>query len=100
MTNMAGPAWRTASTTGPSGRSIPTSATRVASNRRTRLRSPAVSWPMGEPLPVVLVEDDPHIADLVSLYLDQSGFRVYRADNGHDGLRIIDERQPKLVIRR
>ncbi|HEV3226621.1 MAG TPA: response regulator transcription factor [Acidimicrobiales bacterium] len=53
---------------------------------------------MGEPLPVVLVEDDTHIADLVSMYLDQSGFRVYRADNGDDGLRVIAERQPKLVI--
>src|SRR5205814_3276021 len=48
--------------------------------------------------PVVLVEDDPHIADLVSLYLEQSSFRVYRADNGTDGLRIIGERSPKLVI--
>jgi DNA-binding response OmpR family regulator len=53
---------------------------------------------MGDPLPVVLVEDDVHIADLVSLYLDQSGFRVYRADNGADGLRVVNERQPKLVI--
>src|SRR5947208_1334639 len=53
---------------------------------------------MGDPLPVVLVEDDTHIADLVSLYLDQSVFRVYSADNGHDGLRVIAERQPKLVI--
>src|SRR4051812_24965258 len=53
---------------------------------------------MGDPLPVVLLEDDEHIADLVSLYLEQSGFRVYRADNGGDGLRIIGERQPKVVI--
>jgi DNA-binding response OmpR family regulator len=53
---------------------------------------------MGDPLPIVLLEDDAHIADLVSLYLEQSGYRVYRADNGNDGLRIIGERQPKLVI--
>jgi DNA-binding response OmpR family regulator len=53
---------------------------------------------MVDPLPVVLVEDDEHIADLVSLYLDQSGFKVYRADNGIDGLRTIKDRQPKLVI--
>jgi DNA-binding response OmpR family regulator len=53
---------------------------------------------MVDALPVVLVEDDEHIADLVSLYLDQSGFKVYRADNGTDGLRTIRERQPKLVI--
>jgi DNA-binding response OmpR family regulator len=53
---------------------------------------------MGDPLPVVLVEDDEHIAELVSLYLDQSGYRVYRAGTGHDGLRVIAERRPKLVI--
>jgi DNA-binding response OmpR family regulator len=47
---------------------------------------------------VVLVEDDVHIADLVSLYLDQSGYRVYRADNGGDGLRTVAERDPRLVI--
>jgi DNA-binding response OmpR family regulator len=47
---------------------------------------------------VVLVEDDVHISDLVSLYLDQSGFRVYRADNGADGLRAVSERDPRLVI--
>src|SRR6476469_7164756 len=47
---------------------------------------------------VVLVEDDVHIADLVSLYLDQSGFRVYRADNGTTGLRTIADRDPRLVI--
>jgi DNA-binding response OmpR family regulator len=53
---------------------------------------------MADALPVVLVEDDVHIADLVSLYLDQSGFRVYRADNGADGLRTVADRNPRLVI--
>jgi DNA-binding response OmpR family regulator len=53
---------------------------------------------MSDPLPVVLVEDDAHIADLVSLYLDQAGFRVYRAGSGEDGLRLVSERMPKLVI--
>jgi DNA-binding response OmpR family regulator len=51
-----------------------------------------------EPVPVVLVEDDVHIADLVSLYLDQAGFRVYQAHTGNDGLRLVRERQPRLVI--
>ena len=53
---------------------------------------------MGEPLPVVLVEDDAHIADLVTLYLDQAGFRVYQATDGATGLRTIADRDPKLVI--
>ncbi len=47
---------------------------------------------------VVLVEDDEHIADLVSLYLSQSGYRVYRAENGEDGLKTIGEREPRVVI--
>jgi len=53
---------------------------------------------MPEPIPVVLVEDDANIADLVSLYLDQAGFRVHQADSGEAGLKAIADRAPKLVI--
>ncbi|MEY2403077.1 MAG: hypothetical protein QOD38_628 [Acidimicrobiaceae bacterium] len=53
---------------------------------------------MADPLPVVLIEDDAHIADLVTLYLDQAGFRVYQATDGVTGLRTIADRNPKLVI--
>jgi DNA-binding response OmpR family regulator len=53
---------------------------------------------MAEPLPVVLIEDDPHIADLVSLYLDQAGFKVYQAADGATGLRTVADRNPKLVV--
>jgi DNA-binding response OmpR family regulator len=53
---------------------------------------------MPEPIPVVLVEDDTHIADLVSMYLDQSGFRVYQAADGAAGLQSIADRSPRLVI--
>ena len=53
---------------------------------------------MADPIPVVLVEDDTHIADLVSLYLDQSGFRVYQAGDAEAGLRAVAERAPRLVI--
>ncbi len=51
-----------------------------------------------EPLPVVLVEDDPDIADLVDLYLRQAGFRVYQANSGERGLEVIRDRSPKAVI--
>jgi DNA-binding response OmpR family regulator len=47
---------------------------------------------------VVVVEDDPHIADLVDLYLRQSGYRVYQADDGLRGLEVIAERRPRIVI--
>ena len=53
---------------------------------------------MAEPLPVVLIEDDAHIADLVSLYLDQAGFKVFQATDGATGLRTVADRNPKLVI--
>jgi len=47
---------------------------------------------------IVLVEDDPNIADLVDMYLRQAGFRVYQAADGEHGLRLTRDRQPKLVI--
>ena len=36
-----------------------------------------------EPIPVLLVEDDPNIADLVDMYLRDAGFRVYQAATGN-----------------
>jgi DNA-binding response OmpR family regulator len=47
---------------------------------------------------VVVVEDDPAIADLVELYLRRDGYRVYQAADGERGLEVIEERQPALVI--
>ena len=47
---------------------------------------------------VVLVEDDPNIADLVDLYLRQAGYRVYQAADGERGLELIEQRQPSIVI--
>jgi DNA-binding response OmpR family regulator len=47
---------------------------------------------------VVVVEDDPNIADLVDLYLRRDGFRVYQAADGETALRVIRDRQPRLLI--
>jgi DNA-binding response OmpR family regulator len=47
---------------------------------------------------VVLVEDDPSIADLVDMYLRQAGYRVYQAADGERALELVDQRQPSLVI--
>jgi len=49
-------------------------------------------------VPVVVVEDDPNIADLLDLYLRQAGFKVYQAATGERGLEVIAERSPRLVI--
>ena len=47
---------------------------------------------------VVVVEDDPHIADLVDLYLRREGFRVLLAADGEKGLEIFTQEDPWIVI--
>ena len=47
---------------------------------------------------IVVVEDDPNIADLVELYLRRENFRVYQAADGEAALRVIRERRPRLIV--
>jgi DNA-binding response OmpR family regulator len=47
---------------------------------------------------VVVVEDDPHIADLVDLYLRREGYRVLLAVDGEKGLAIFKQADPWIVI--
>ena len=43
---------------------------------------------------IVLIEDDPNIADLVDLYLRNDGYRVYQSSTGEGGLDIVRDRSP------
>ena len=47
---------------------------------------------------VVVVEDDPHIADLVDLYLRRDGDRVLLAPDGEKGLALFAREDPWIVI--
>ena len=47
---------------------------------------------------VVVVEDDPNIADLIDLYLRRDGYRVLQASDGATGLKTINRERPRLVI--
>ena len=47
---------------------------------------------------VLVVEDDPNIADLVDLYLRKSDFRTIRAADGATGLAAVRDRRPDLVL--
>jgi DNA-binding response OmpR family regulator len=51
-----------------------------------------------EPGTIVVVEDDPNIADLVDLYLRREGFRVIQAVDGASGLAAIAREKPRLAI--
>ncbi len=47
---------------------------------------------------IVVVEDDPSIADLVDLYLREAGFRVLQAPGGERGLELVAQHRPVLVV--
>ncbi len=47
---------------------------------------------------MVVIEDDPPIADLLDLYLRQAGFRVLLAPTGARGLELVDQHRPDLVV--
>jgi DNA-binding response OmpR family regulator len=47
---------------------------------------------------IVVVEDDPHIADLLDLYLRDAGFRVIQAQDGERGLDAIRDQHPVLAV--
>jgi DNA-binding response OmpR family regulator len=47
---------------------------------------------------IVVVEDDPNIADLVDMYLRREGFRVIQASDGETGLAAIKREKPRMAI--
>jgi DNA-binding response OmpR family regulator len=47
---------------------------------------------------VVVIEDDPSIADLVTLYLERDGFTVTTAADGASGLDAVGRIGPALVV--
>jgi DNA-binding response OmpR family regulator len=47
---------------------------------------------------IVVVEDDPNIADLVELYLRRDGFRVLQATDAGRALEIVGTERPRLVV--
>ncbi|MDP2725152.1 MAG: response regulator, partial [Syntrophales bacterium] len=46
---------------------------------------------------VLVIEDDPRSAELISIYLTQAGYRVVRAADGEEGLRLAGELQPSAI---
>ncbi len=47
---------------------------------------------------IVVIEDDPHISDLVAMYLRRDGFRVLQSDEGRTGLEHIEREKARLAI--
>lgn len=47
---------------------------------------------------VLIIEDDPNTASLVTLYLEREGFRAMTAADGESGLAMARQHRPDLVI--
>ena len=47
---------------------------------------------------IVVVDDEPNIADLVDLYLAREGFRVLKTGTGEAGLQAVRDHRPRLVV--
>jgi DNA-binding response OmpR family regulator len=47
---------------------------------------------------IVVVDDEPNIADLVELYLAREGYRVFKAHTGDAGIQAMRDHRPRLVV--
>ncbi|CAB4877171.1 unannotated protein [freshwater metagenome] len=47
---------------------------------------------------IIVIEDDPNIADLLDTYLRGAGFRALQAATGERGLELIEQHAPALAI--
>jgi DNA-binding response OmpR family regulator len=47
---------------------------------------------------ILIVEDDPDIAELVARYLERAGFQTERAANGREALQTVAARLPDLLV--
>ena len=50
------------------------------------------------PTRILIVEDDPDIAELMARYLDKAGFITERAASGRDALHAVGARPPELIV--
>lgn len=47
---------------------------------------------------VLIIDDDPHIVDSVSQYLELEGYIVFKALSGPEGLEIALQEQPNIIV--
>ncbi len=47
---------------------------------------------------ILVVEDDPHLRQLMSVFLIRNGFEVMRAQDGEEALSVLESAMPDLVI--
>lgn len=56
----------------------------------------SVSWPSGKR--VVVIEDNPDGAEMLSLLLEQAGYEVFTAEDGKSGVELIERVAPDVAL--
>ncbi|TDT63453.1 response regulator transcription factor [Fonticella tunisiensis] len=47
---------------------------------------------------ILVVDDDSNICDLIELYLQKEGYKVFKAYNGSEALKVFKEKQIDLIV--
>ena len=47
---------------------------------------------------ILVVDDDENIADLVELYFEKEGYKVYKVHNGRDAIKVFKEKDPEIIV--
>lgn len=47
---------------------------------------------------VLIVDDDTNICDLIELYIQKEGYKVFKAHNGRDALKLFAEKQVDIIV--
>ena len=47
---------------------------------------------------VLVVDDDSNICDLIEIYLQKEGYKIYKAHNGREALKVFNEKQIDLIV--
>jgi len=48
--------------------------------------------------PILLVDDDPHVLEVLTLYLEKEGYSILQAGNGREGLDKALQYEPSLLV--
>ena len=47
---------------------------------------------------ILVVDDEPSIREVLSIYLERAGYRVVAASDGQAALEVVEKRVPDLVV--
>jgi DNA-binding response OmpR family regulator len=53
---------------------------------------------VGDPMRIVVIDDEESVRDVVKAYLEKDGFTVFVAATGRDGLALAEKRNPDLIV--